>query len=90
MRNSTPPFPLSIIVSRFVDRLTALSSEQWETIKTAIAAGGIDVPILEASRNAAIALAVRDLITREQFEHLYRPFSVAIPTESLDKNPELD
>ena len=53
-------------------------------------AGGTEVEMLEASRNAAVALAVRDLISREQFEILYGPFLAAIPIESLETSPALD
>jgi hypothetical protein len=46
--------------------------------------------MLVASRNAAVALAVRDLISSEQFDHLYRPFLLVIPVDSLDGPPSLD
>ena len=51
---------------------------------------GTQVEMLEASRNAAVALAVRDLISPDQFDLLYRPFTIAIPVESLEGLPALD
>jgi hypothetical protein len=78
------------LVSKFVDRLTALSAAQWGSIQEAITAGGTQVEMLEAGRNAAVALAVRDLISQEQFDTLYAPFLVAIPIESLGAPAELD
>ena len=74
----------------FRSRLTGLSPADWESIQQAISAAGTQVEMLEASRNAAVALAVRDLISREQFEILYAPFLLAIPVESLDMPPTLD
>jgi hypothetical protein len=79
-----PPLRLNGIVARFVDRLTALSEREWNEIQQSMTDAGLDVSMLEASRNASVALAVRDMISREQFEDLYRPFSTAIPVESLD------
>ncbi|HEV2036760.1 MAG TPA: hypothetical protein VGU71_21625 [Candidatus Dormibacteraeota bacterium] len=85
-----PPLPLetslpvSGAVARFVDRLTTLSSADWEEIQVGLTQRGLDVSMIEASRNASVALAVRDMITREQFDHLYGPFSRAIPIDSLD------
>jgi hypothetical protein len=84
------PYPVSATVARFVDRLAALSTEQWDAIQITIGGGGVEVTMIEASRNAAVALAVRDLISRAQFDHLYRPFKLAIPLESLDVPPTLD
>lgn len=84
------PYPVSAMVARFVDRLASLSTEEWESIQTAIKKGGIEVSMVDASRNAAVALAVRDLISTTQFEHLYRPFRSAIPPESLETPPNLD
>ena len=63
---------------------------EWESIQQAISAGGAQLEILEASRNAAVALAVRDLISREQFDVLYAPFLIAIPIESLEAPAGLD
>lgn len=83
-------FPISGLVSRFIDRLTGLSPAEWELVQHAISARGTQVEILEASRNAAVALAVRDLISREQFDALYGPFLLAIPIETLEKPPTLD
>jgi hypothetical protein len=77
-------------VARFIDRLTGLSPVEWASVQVAIGAGGTQVEMLEASRNAAVALAVRDLITSEQFDILYGPFVMAIPVESLEKPPTLD
>jgi hypothetical protein len=85
-----PPFLISSLVARFVDRLAGLSAAEWESIQLEITEGGTEVEMLEASRNAAVALAVRDLISREQFEFLYSPFLLAIPVESLEAAPELD
>jgi|GEM_PF-1642333 len=85
-----PPFPISSLVARFVDRLAGLSAAEWQLIQQEITEGGTEVEMLEASRNAAVALAVRDLISREQFELLYSPFLLAIPVESLEAVPELD
>lgn len=83
-------FPISALVAKFIDRLTGLSPAQWKSVEQAINARGTQVEVLEASRNAAVALAVRDLISREQFEVLYAPFLLAIPIESLEKPPTLD
>jgi hypothetical protein len=83
-------FPISGLVARFIDRLTDLSPGEWESVHRAISGGGTHVEMLEASRNAAVALAVRDLISREQFEILYAPFLLAIPIESLETPPTLD
>lgn len=85
-----PRFPISGLVARFIDRLTGLSPVEWASVQVAIGAGGTQVEMLEASRNAAVALAVRDLITSEQFDILYGPFVMAIPVESLEKPPTLD
>ena len=84
------PYPISASVARFVDRLAGLSTEEWESIQHRIESGGIILTMLEASRNASIALAVRDLISGEQFDHLYRPFTVAIPVDSLEMPHSLD
>jgi hypothetical protein len=84
MAGLLPPLPLNASVARFVDRLTALSEEQWNGIQQALTAAGLDVSMLEASRNASVALAVRDMISHDQFIDLYRPFETAIPVESLD------
>jgi hypothetical protein len=83
-------FPISAVVARFVDRLASLSTEEWESIQHRIGSGSLVLTMLEASRNAAVALAVRDLISRDQFDLLYKPFLVAIPLESLDRPPILD
>ncbi|HEY8798218.1 MAG TPA: hypothetical protein VIO85_10190 [Candidatus Dormibacteraeota bacterium] len=83
-------FPISGLVARFIDRLTDLSPGEWESVHRAISGGATQVEMLEASRNAAVALAVRDLISREQFEILYAPFLLAIPIESLETPPTLD
>jgi hypothetical protein len=64
--------------------------EEWELVQDTIGTGGVEVTMLVASRNAAVALAVRDLISSEQFEHLYRPFLRVIPVDSLDRSPSLD
>lgn len=85
-----PSFPISGLVARFIDRLTGLSPGEWESIQLAITVGGTQVEMLEASRNAAVALAVRDLISQEQFDLLYAPFLVAIPIDSLKGPAELD
>lgn len=85
-----PRFPISALVTRFIDRLTGLSPGEWESIQHAMSAAGTQLEMLEASRNAAVALAVRDLITRDQFEVLYGPFLLAIPIESLEKPATLD
>jgi hypothetical protein len=77
-------------VARFVDRLASLSPEEWAALQHTIGTDGVEVTMLEASRNAAVALAVRDLITREQFDHLYGPFTLVIPVESLEATPNLD
>jgi hypothetical protein len=78
------------MVARFVDRLASLSTEQWDVIQGTIAVGGAEVTMIEASRNAAVALAVRDLISRDQFDRLYRPFRLVIPLDSLEVPPTLD
>lgn len=77
-------FPVSGSVARFVDRLTTLSAREWDEIQGGLTKLGLDISMLEASRNASVALAVRDMITREQFDHLYGPFSRVIPIDSLD------
>jgi hypothetical protein len=85
-----PRFPISMLVARFIDRLTGLSPREWESIQQAITVGGTQVEMLEASRNAAVALAVRDLISQAQFDVLYAPFLNAIPIDSLEGPVELD
>jgi pyruvate/2-oxoglutarate/acetoin dehydrogenase E1 component len=77
-------FPVSGSVARFVDRLTTLSAREWDEIQVGVTKLGLHISMLEASRNASVALAVRDMITREQFDHLYGPFSRVIPIGSLD------
>jgi hypothetical protein len=84
MAGSQPALPLNAIVARFVDRLTALTEEEWNEIQHDLSGAGLNVSMLEASRNASVALAVRDMISLEQFADLYRPFAIAIPVESLD------
>ena len=83
-------FPISAVVGRFVDRLASLSSADWKSIQQAMTTGGVEIDMLEASRNAAVALAVRDLISRDQFDSLYAPFVLAIPIETLEAPPKLD
>jgi hypothetical protein len=78
-----PPFPVSAVVARFIDRLTSLTVDQWAAIESSIASDGVEVSMVDASRNAAIALAVRDLISTDQFDQLYWPFALAIPLVSL-------
>lgn len=90
MGEAEPRFPISGLVAKFIDRLTDLSPAQWDLVQGAISTGGNQVEMLEASRNAAVALAVRDLITPEQFDILYGPFVLAIPIETLEKPPTLD
>jgi hypothetical protein len=83
-------YPVSAMVARFVDRLASLSTDEWESIQTAIRKGGIEISMVDASRNAAVALAVRDLISGTQFDQLYQPFLTVIPLESLDAPTTLD
>jgi len=90
MTEAEAPFPVSALVARFVDRLASLSTIEWAVIQGTISAGAVEITMLEASRNAAVALAVRDLISRDQFDHLYRPFNLVIPIESLEPAPQLD
>lgn len=90
MIETRAPFPVSATVARFVERLAGLSTDEWQSIQHAINSGGGEVTILEASRNAAVALAVRDLISIDQFDHLYGPFELAIPLESLEPPLRLD
>jgi hypothetical protein len=90
LSDPTAPFPVSASVARFVDRLAGLSTDEWGSIQEVINKSGVEVTVLEASRNAAVALAVRDLISHDQFEHLYEPFALAIPTESLEPPLKLD
>jgi hypothetical protein len=78
------------MVARFVDRLAGLSTDEWAAIQATIGKVGVEVTMIEASRNAAVALAVRDLISGDQFDHLYRPFRLAIPLDSLEASPTLD
>jgi hypothetical protein len=84
MAGSQPALPLNAVVARFVDRLIALTEEEWNEIQQGLIPGGLNISMLEASRNASVALAVRDMISLEQFDDLYRPFATAIPVESLD------
>jgi hypothetical protein len=88
--DAEPQFPISALVARFIERLTGLSAADWESIQEAISAAGTQVEMLEASRNAAVALAVRDLISGAQFDVLYGPFVEAIPIDSLEMPPTLD
>jgi hypothetical protein len=90
LTDATTTFPISALVARFVDRLAGLSAAEWQSIQHAITKRGAVADMLEASRNAAVALAVRDLITRDQFDDLYAPFLLTIPLESLEAPPELD
>ena len=90
VREIEAPFPVNAMVARFVDRLASLSSVEWAAIQHTIADGGVELTIVEASRNAAVALAVRDLISRDQFDHLYGPFRLVIPIDSLEGSPTLD
>ena len=83
-------YPVSATVARFVDRLAGLSTAQWDSIQASLGLGGPGLTMVEASRNAAVALAVRDLISRDQFDNLYGPFEVVIPLDSLEVAPELD
>jgi hypothetical protein len=84
VEDSQLALPLNALVARFVDRLTTLTEEEWTSIQQALSQAGLSVSMLEASRNASVALAVRDMISLEQFDDLYRPFARAIPVESLD------
>ena len=90
MSEPEAPYPVSATVARFVDRLASLSTDEWESIQTTIRKGGIQISMVDASRNAAVALAVRDLISRAQFDQLYRPFLTVIPLESLEVPTTLD
>jgi hypothetical protein len=90
LSEQAPPFPISSTVARFVDRLASLTSDEWESIQGGLAGGHVELTMLEASRNAAVALAVRDLISPSQFDHLYAPFLRAIPLESLEATHSLD
>ena len=78
------------MVARFVDRLASLSADEWESIQSTIKTGGVAISMLDASRNAAVALAVRDLISKAQFDHLYLPFLVVIPLETLETPHTVD
>jgi hypothetical protein len=84
------PYPVSSTVARFVDRLACLSTAQWDSIQATIGVEGPELTMIEASRNAAVALAVRDLISTEQFDQLYYPFKLVIPLDSLDVPTTLD
>jgi len=90
LSESEPRFPISTLVARFIDRLTVLSPAEWGSIQQEITVTGAQMEMLEAARNAAVALAVRDLISREQFDVLYGPFLIAIPIETLEASPGLD
>jgi hypothetical protein len=90
LRRLEAPFRVSATVARFVDRLARLSPQEWDLVQHGIGTDGAELTMLEASRNAAVALAVRDLISSEQFDHLYEPFVLVIPVESLDVASELD
>lgn len=84
MIQTKPLYPVSSLVARFIDRLSGLSGAEWDSIQGALGHTGLELTMVDASRNAAVALAVRDLISVEQFEHLYRPFATAIPLISLE------
>ena len=84
MAGLQPSLPLNPIVARFVDRLTSLSEKQWNEIQGYLSEAGLEVSMLEASRNASVALAVRDMISHDQFNDLYRPFEAIIPIDSLE------
>jgi len=84
MAGLPPALPLNAVVARFVDRLTALTEDEWNEIQQSLIPAGLNISMLEASRNALVALAVRDMISLEQFDDLYGPFAKAIPVESLD------
>jgi hypothetical protein len=84
------PDLVSATVARFVDRLAGLSTAQWDAIQASIGLEGPELTMIEASRNAAVALAVRDLISKDQFDQLYSPFKLLIPLDSLDVPPTLD
>jgi len=90
LREPEAPYPVSATVARFVDRLAGLSTLQWDSIQASIGTGGAGLTMIEASRNAAVALAVRDLISTDQFDQLYRPFKLVIPPDSLDVPLTLD
>jgi hypothetical protein len=90
LTESESPYPVSAVVARFVDRLASLSTDEWESIQHRVGTAGVVQTMVEVSRNAAVALAVRDLISQEQFDHLYRPFVLAIPLESLELLHSLD
>ena len=90
LRGLEAPFRVSTAVARFVDRLASLSPQEWDLVQHGIGTDGAELTMLEASRNAAVALAVRDLISIEQFDHLYGPFLLVIPVESLNPAPALD
>jgi hypothetical protein len=83
-------YPVSAMVARFVDRLASLSTDEWESIQAIIKTRCVELSMLDASRNAAVALAVQDLISKAQFDQLYHPFLVIIPLESLEAPPSLD
>ena len=70
--------------------MASLSTDEWESIQVTIRKGGIETSMVDASRNAAVALAVRDLISRTQFDQLYLPFLIVIPLESLEAPITLD
>jgi hypothetical protein len=78
------------MVARFVDRLASLSTDEWDSIQVTIRKGGIETSMVDASRNAAVALAVRDLISISQFDQLYLPFLTVIPLESLETPTTFD
>jgi len=90
LRRLEAPFKVSATVARFVDRLASLSPQEWDLVQHGIGTDGAELTMLEASRNAAVALAVRDLISSDQFDHLYGPFVLVIPLESLEHAPQLD
>jgi hypothetical protein len=78
------------MVARFVERLAMLSTAEWATVQGTIGIGGVELTMIEVSRNAAVALAVRDLISSDQFDHLYSPFTLVIPLDSLETPAALD
>lgn len=90
MTELEPRYPVSATVARFVERLAGLSTGDWEVIQASIKTRGLELTMVDASRNAAVALAVRDLISRDQFDNLYQPFVLAIPLASLEAPPNLD
>ena len=82
--------PNTKLVEAFITKLRTLTPQQWATARDAArdAAGDAAWYAAGATAGAAAwavrALVVKDLITTEQFDILYKPFAEAIPIVSIE------